>query len=119
MPLHPCQTCGACCASFRVAFHWSEAALEAGGAVPAELTEVLDAHRLVMRGTYAGAIRCVALRGAPGGPTQCAIYPQRPSPCRDLAASWEQGEPSPQCDRARARHGLAPLTPADWRGAPA
>ncbi|RBD09468.1 YkgJ family cysteine cluster protein, partial [Xanthomonas oryzae pv. oryzae] len=22
---HPCLTCGACCAYFRVSFHWSEA----------------------------------------------------------------------------------------------
>ena len=23
--MHPCLTCGACCAHFRVSFHWSEA----------------------------------------------------------------------------------------------
>lgn len=119
MPLHPCQTCGACCASFRVAFHWSEAAPEAGGTTPAELTEPLDAHRVVMRGTYAAPIRCIALRGAPGVATHCTIYATRPSPCRELVASWEDGTPSPQCDRARALHGLAPLTPADWATTPA
>lgn len=112
---HPCQTCGACCVSYRVAFHWSEADPATGGATPPELTEPLDPHRVVMRGTYSEPLRCVALRGATGVEAHCTIYAQRPSPCRDLAASWEHGEASPQCDRARARHGLIPLVPNDWR----
>ena len=111
---HPCLACGACCATFRVAFHWLEADPALGGAVPTELTEVLDPHRLVMRGTQARSPRCVALQGQVGGPIRCGIYGQRPSPCRDLLPAWENGQPSPQCDRARARHGLPPLTPAHW-----
>lgn len=112
---HPCLRCGACCAALRVAFHWSEAAAELGGAVPTELTEKLDPHRLVMRGTYGGdAPRCVALRGVVGEAAHCSIYPLRPSPCRDLGAAYEDGQPSPQCDRARARHGLPPLRQEDW-----
>lgn len=100
---------------YRVAFHWSEADPELGGGVPTELTEVLDPHRLVMRGTQARVPHCIALEGAVGGPTRCGIYAQRPSPCRELLPAWENGQPSPQCDRARARHGLPPLTPAHWR----
>jgi Fe-S-cluster containining protein len=115
MPLHPCQTCGACCAAYRVAFHWSEAAPELGGVTPPELTVPLDPHRLAIAGTLAEPIRCVGLRGAVGVATRCAVYAARPSPCRQLAASWEHAMPSPQCDRARARHGLPPLAPADWR----
>ena len=115
MPLHPCQHCGACCATYRVAFHWSEAAPETGGLTPPELTETLDPHRVVMRGTYGGhAVRCVALGGEIGMEVGCTVYAQRPSPCHALQASWEHGAPSPQCDRARERHGLPPLTPADW-----
>lgn len=114
MPIHPCQTCGACCASYRVAFHWSEAAEETGGATPPDLTEKLDPHRVAMRGTLATPVRCVALRGVVGEAAHCAIYAMRPSPCRALAPSWEHGEASAQCDRARALHGLPPLTPADW-----
>ena len=34
---HPCLRCGACCAWFRVAFHWTEADTVLGGAVPAAL----------------------------------------------------------------------------------
>jgi hypothetical protein len=111
---HPCQSCGACCASFRVAFHWSESAPELGGGTPAALTARLDAHRVAMRGTFAEPIRCIALAGLPGRATACTIYASRPSPCRELQASWEHGVHVPQCDRARARHGLAPLTPATW-----
>lgn len=112
---HPCLRCGACCATFRVAFYWAEAEPMMGGKVPRELAAKLDPHRLVMRGTESGDERCVALQGDIGGRIACGIYERRPSPCRDLAPAWENGEPSPQCDRARLRHGLPPLTPEDWR----
>jgi len=112
---HPCLRCGACCAAFRVAFHWSETDAHADGLTPAALTEPLDPHRVLMRGTYGGApIRCEQLRGDVARDAQCAIYPLRPSPCRELKAAWEDGAPSAQCDRARAVHGMAPLTPGDW-----
>lgn len=111
---HPCLSCGACCAHFRVAFHWSETESFLGGSVPAELTEKLDLHRVAMRGTQARQPRCVALRGRVGEAVHCDIYARRPSPCAALAPAWEHGEPSPQCDRARAAHGLPPLTPDTW-----
>ncbi|MBB5015579.1 YkgJ family cysteine cluster protein [Rehaibacterium terrae] len=111
---HPCLRCGACCAHYRVAFHWSEAEAFLGGTTPADLTEKLDAHRLAMRGTQAYAPRCIALQGEVGQAAHCGIYARRPSPCRELQPAWERGEPSPQCDRARAAHGLPPLTPETW-----
>lgn len=111
---HPCLSCGACCACFRVAFHWSEAEAGLGGSVPPELTERLDPHRLAMRGTQAREPRCQMLLGVPGDRVACGIYAQRPSPCRELVPAWENGEPSPQCDRARQRHGMAVLTPDSW-----
>jgi Fe-S-cluster containining protein len=116
MAAHPCLHCGACCAAFRVAFHWSEAMPHKPGGVPAELATPLRLHELAMRGTDdAGAgVRCVALDGTVGAVTHCRIYASRPAPCRELGAAWENGEPSPQCDRARAVHGLRPLVPADW-----
>lgn len=109
--MHPCQACGACCAAFRVPIYWSEA--EQGG-IDATLTEKIDPLRLAMRVDNATHLRCIALEGEIGVATACRIYAQRPSPCRDLGAAWENGQPSPQCDRARARHGLPPLTPEDW-----
>ncbi|MBS62081.1 YkgJ family cysteine cluster protein [Salinisphaera sp.] len=112
--MHPCLSCGACCAHFRVAFHWLETEQADGTGVPTELTETLDPHRLVMKGTRNGAVRCVALAADIGQHARCTIYDQRPSVCRDVAASWEFGQPSPQCDRARSAHGLAPLTERDW-----
>ncbi|HZX79609.1 MAG TPA: YkgJ family cysteine cluster protein [Lysobacter sp.] len=117
---HPCLACGACCAHFRVAFHWAETDDAPGGVTPAALTEPLDPHRVVMRGTYGGtAIRCVALQGEVGVAAACGIYPRRPPPCHALRASWEDGTPDAQCDRARIAHGLPPLQPADWQGADA
>lgn len=111
---HPCMRCGACCAHYRVAFHWSEAEPLTGGLVPSELTEKLDFHRLNMLGTNAAKPRCIALEGAVGQAASCRIYEQRPSVCREVAPSWESGFASAQCDKARLAHGLPLLTPADW-----
>lgn len=114
-PIHPCQRCGACCAAFRVAFHWSESAPHSPSGPDEALTVQVRPFEVAMRGTEAGAtLRCVALQGELGRAVTCAIYDRRPSPCRALKAAWEHGEPSPQCDRARARHGLPPLSPADF-----
>ncbi len=85
-----------------------------GGQVPPELTEKLDPHRVAMRGTQAYRPRCVALEGTVGAATRCSIYAWRPSICRDVQPAWETGTPSPQCDKARSMHGLAPLTMDDW-----
>lgn len=112
--IHPCLTCGACCAHFRIAFHWSETDPALGGTVPAGLTEKLDAHRVVMRGTYAPPMRCVALVGEIGKAAHCGIHAIKPSVCREVEPSWESGRHSPQCDKGRIAHGLPPLTPAVW-----
>ena len=112
---HPCLSCGACCAHYRVSFHWSEAEPALGGLVPAELTVPLRSHERAMRGTEGGGDpRCVALDADIGRHSRCSIHPVRPQACRDVAASWESGQPSRQCDQARLAHGLPPLTPADW-----
>lgn len=115
MSTHPCLTCGACCAHFRVAFHWAETDPFLGGTTPAALTEKLDPHRVAMLGTRGGSQpRCTSLQGEVGSDAHCGIYALRPSPCRDLQPAWENGAASPQCDRARRAHGLAPLTPDSW-----
>lgn len=95
-----CTACGACCASFRVDFsvHEGEAA---GGPVPVGLCESVSAHTLRLRGTDHAQPRCAALVGTLGQDVHCAIYPWRPSPCRELAAG------SAACARARLRHGLS------------
>ena len=111
---HPCLRCGACCAAFRVAFHWSEAQPANPDGVPQTMASPLRRHELAMHGTGRLPVRCVALDGVVGEGTRCTIYAGRPSPCRELGAAWEHGEASPQCDRARAVHGLSPLTPEDW-----
>lgn len=106
--------CGACCAYFRVAFHWSETEAFLGGAVPPELTSPLDPHRVMMRGTVSAPVRCTALQGEVGVQAACGIYAQRPSVCREVVPAWEFGAPSVQCDKARVAHGLAVLSPQDW-----
>ena len=112
--LHPCLRCGACCAHFRVVFHWSETEAFLGGKVPLELTEKLDHHRVAMRGTNTSRPRCAALQGVVGEAAHCRIYSQRPSVCREVQPSWEFGALSAQCDEARLAHGLMVLRPGDW-----
>jgi hypothetical protein len=111
--VHPCLRCGACCAMYRASFYWSEA-VSGGGTVPDELTERVSPFHLAMRGTNQANPRCVALEGEIGGAARCSIYPLRSSSCHEVEPSWESGRRDDRCDAARLRHGLAPLTPADW-----
>ena len=101
---HPCLTCGACCASFRVDFSVQESE-EAGGQVPAGLAVEVNGNICRMRGTDHSPPRCAALTGKIGQQVACGIYEWRPNPCREL----EPG--SDACARARMRHGLAGLPP--------
>ncbi len=97
---NPCLDCGACCATYRVSFYWAEA--EALG-LPEALTEQVNAFYSCMAGTSRPAPRCLALQGAVGEQVACAVYAQRPSPCRELQAGDDK------CNKARTRHGLAPV----------
>ncbi len=97
-----CQSCGACCANFRVDFSVYELDIE-GGSVPSGLTVEVNGNTARMRGTDHVPIRCAALTGKLGEKVGCGIYEWRPSPCHE----FEEG--SDACNRARARHGLAPL----------
>lgn len=108
----PCMQCGACCATFRVAFYWSEAGEANLGQVPIELTRKLDHHRVSMIGTDTPAPRCLALRGDVGKAVHCSIYPLRPSPCREFEPYDSDGKVNPRCNAARARWQLPPLEPA-------
>lgn len=98
-----CLSCGVCCMSYRVAFHWSETTAHPQGRVPVELTEPLRHHEVVMRGTRDSPVRCIALHGLPGQAVRCAIHGTHPQVCREVALG------SDQCARARLMHGLPPL----------
>lgn len=111
MSANPCIECGACCAHFRVSFHWSETDGVLGGVTPAGLTTKVSPHHAAMRGTCGDSPRCVALEGEVGTRVACRIYAKRPSPCREFEASWVNGVRSERCDKARAAHGLPPLAP--------
>jgi len=99
---HPCLTCGACCASYRVDFSVYEMQ-DMGGRVPLGLAVEVNGHTWRMRGTDHVPLRCAALTGKVGEQAACGIYEWRPNPCREL----EPGDPG--CERARVRHGLPPL----------
>lgn len=96
---HPCLSCGACCASFRVDFSVHETE-DLGGPVPQGLVVPVTDHVARMRGTDYARPRCAALTGQVGVRASCGIYEWRPSPCRE----FEPG--SEACQRARARSGL-------------
>jgi Fe-S-cluster containining protein len=117
-PVHPCQSCGACCAFFRVSFYWREAEEAAEGRiapVPQELTDNGTPMFRVMKGTSdKHHVRCVALEGKVGSSVSCSIYTLRPTPCREFSASFEEGEHEPRCDQARMKYNMRPLTRRDW-----
>ncbi len=98
----PCQSCGACCASFRVDFSVHEL-LSQGGTVPDGLAVDVNDTLARMRGTDHAPPRCAALTGKLGEKVACGIYEWRSSPCREFEAG------SDACARARQRHGLAAL----------
>lgn len=104
-PLSPCQSCGACCATYRVNFCCDELD-DRGGSVPAGLAEQVTSVMACMRGTGAAPVRCVVLRGEIGRAVSCAIYEFRPSPCREFGPLAAVGQGDDACNDARRRHGL-------------
>ena len=98
-----CQTCGACCASFRVDFHPVELAGGAfawGEGVPLDMIQPVTPAIVRLCGTDDAPPRCVALVGEIGQQVSCTIYDARPSPCREFDVEHAA------CNRARQRHGL-------------
>lgn len=107
-----CQTCGACCAAYRVDFHLAE--LEGGayaweGGIPQVMTVPVTRQLVRMQGTDASPPRCVALEGEVGVGVSCSRYGQRPSPCREFNPLAELGITDAACARARKMHGLPAL----------
>jgi len=107
--VNPCQTCGACCATYRVSFYCGELDEFPGGIVPTGLAEQVTSTMACMKGTGQFPIRCTALRGEIGQKVGCAIYEFRPSPCREFAPLAAVGRGDDSCNDARRRHGLSPL----------
>ncbi|MES2071498.1 MAG: YkgJ family cysteine cluster protein [Pseudomonadota bacterium] len=96
----PCLHCGACCASFRVSSYWAEADAHS---LPAHAIDQLTPLYACMAGTNSNSSHCKALLGRVGRQVQCALYPQRPSPCGEVQPGDEK------CNQARAKHGLRPV----------
>lgn len=66
-----------------------------------------------MLGTNQKPARCAGLLGEVGSAVRCTLYEQRSSTCREFQASWVDGQHNPDCDSARAAHGLPPLQPPE------
>lgn len=108
--MSPCQSCGACCARYRVSFGSDEIDDVPGGKVPSGLTEAFSPDVALMKGTAAAPSRCVALRGTIGESAFCAIYEFRPSACSEFAPLAAVGIGDEACSEARRHHRLPPLT---------
>lgn len=115
---HPCISCGACCAYFRVSFYWREAeATDHQPTVPSAHIAQDDGVSAMrtMKGTDSKHHpRCSALEGRVGSQVRCRIYEARPTACRAFEASFESGRSNPRCDEARIAAGLKPLSSAEW-----
>lgn len=110
---HPCLSCGACCAYFRVSFSAAEVESknEYPWQVPLHLIEQSGSQLCSMKGTtHKHRPSCVCLVGKVGVAASCSIYESRPTPCRQFTASYEDGKHQPRCDEARRKHGLKPLS---------
>ncbi|MFN8369844.1 MAG: YkgJ family cysteine cluster protein [Bacteriovoracaceae bacterium] len=112
MKTHPCLTCGACCTlPLRASFPWQETLPDSYN-VPIELTEQVSPHLVAMKKD--SNCRCVALVGEIGNQSECTIYSNRSSTCREFMASFENGIKNDKCDEMRARHNLPQLSMADF-----
>jgi hypothetical protein len=107
---NPCLNCGACCSHFRISFYHSELDYHPSGQVPDKLAVKVNDTFACMQGTIDGG-RCVALQGEIGKQISCAIYENRPSPCRKYAVWEEDGTPNHQCQTLRKQIGIVPLVP--------
>lgn len=110
---HPCQKCGACCAQFQVTFDSQETDLEQFN-VPKTMVVPLSPEKMALKFQNQNCRRCLALKGTIGHNVGCAIYENRPSPCRNFKASFENGIHQPRCDAARMKMGFSPLTEKDF-----
>jgi Fe-S-cluster containining protein len=99
MTVSPCQSCGACCAT---SAEWPRFSLESEEEIARIPPPYVDDANGRMR---CEGDRCTALSGKVGAATACTVYAVRPHVCRDCMPG------DPECLMARARHGLAPLTP--------
>jgi Fe-S-cluster containining protein len=77
-----CQSCGACCAAYRVSFYWAESDEAVVDSVPADMTCQVAPLLCAMKGTDRPHLRCIALQGDVGVGVWCAIYERRPSVAR-------------------------------------
>jgi len=108
MAASPCQTCGACCAAYRVTLPLCELDVR-GGTVPVALTTPYTRTAACMREAPEAPGRCIALEGVVGAQTRCTIYERRPEACREFAPLALIGIGDESCDAARRRHGLPSL----------
>lgn len=98
--INPCQTCGACCANYRVSFYWGEG--EALG-IPEDMTAKVNDFYSCMKGTEQKPVRCIALNGEVGTSVACQIYDKRSSTCQSVQIGDEH------CNKARQAWGLSVL----------
>ncbi len=107
---NPCLGCGVCCTHFRISFYFGELDTKPMGFVPNEKTSKINDFFACMKGTETGG-RCVALLGTPGENISCAIYSNRPTPCREFPVFMEDGNPNPKCNELRSKAGIPLIKP--------
>ena len=86
--------------------------LEHGVHINLDLVTQMSPLRACMKGTEMGGGRCISLRGELGQPgIHCAIYENRPTPCREFDIWMPDGSPNPDCQRLRLGLGLPAVPP--------
>lgn len=102
---YDCRRCGACCLAAVATDGYVALADDEAARLRALALPVVSMKEMLYLGTQeydgpGGGCACVAFDGAPGFPSGCVIYEDRPEKCRQ----FEMG--SVACRRARLRVGL-------------
>lgn len=109
---NPCLHCGLCCSNFRVSFYFGEIS-SLHGSVPDDMTSKVNDFYACMKGTEQGRDRCIALKGDhDAGTIRCAIYDNRPTPCREYPVWLKDGSVNPKCNELRKKNGLSMVSKA-------
>ncbi len=106
---NPCFECGQCCQRFRVSFYHGQLATNVAAGVPLAMVTQITPHLVCMKGTEPGKQACIALEFTNARGYRCAIYDQRPSPCREFDCYDAVGAVNPRCNALRIAVGLVPL----------
>lgn len=104
-----CQSCGACCAYFKV--NCTDKELKSNTFLQENTVKkiIFFEKKYYMKGTEQFKHRCEILAGEVGKNVTCTHYINRPESCRTFSIIKTNGKINERCTKARAYHNLPAL----------